>query len=135
MLKTLRGWLKRDQPTRVIPTIQLDTLATLNDFRQKKNLVDRMQKLWKDPFFKLVVSVLSNTSPRGYPPRGTGFTAEQALVELGRKEGYADAIDTLRIMAIQAQVVNTELETTWGVDDEQQVEIDQVKEGEWGKEA
>jgi hypothetical protein len=47
-----------------------------------------------------VMSVLRNSAPRGYPIRGEKYTSDQLAVELGRKEGYADAIMVLESMMV-----------------------------------
>ncbi len=71
---------------------------TANSFRELPELCANWQLLMSEPTAKHVLSVMYNSIPRGYPARGQLVNDTTAAIELGRNQGFLDALSLLQLL-------------------------------------
>lgn len=86
----------------------------LEAFQSIEDRVGEVRRLYKTELMQDIFGVLRQKAPRGYPLRGESVSQEQALIELGRKEGYCDCVDLLVALANYAPAGQKEIEPDWG---------------------
>lgn len=87
---------------------------SLAQFQSVPSNVAEMRRIFKLEAMADALGVLREGTPRGYPIRGGEISQEQALIELGRKEGYYDCLDLLLAMANYPASPHTEIVPDWG---------------------
>lgn len=96
---SLDRWRTRPIPVAVIgpkPALTLDVWRT-HDTR-----TGYMRDLLKQPLFRDALCVLYNAIPRGYPARGELVNDTMAAIELGRIQGFMDALGVIYQMGTPA---------------------------------
>ena len=73
---------------------------SLTEFRANDALSASMESFLKHGLGPQMLAVLHNEAPHGYPLRGQTIDGVSAALELGRIEGYKDAIAVIYAMGI-----------------------------------
>src|SRR5262249_470115 len=90
---------------------------TASEFRDNPNLVAEASNLFnKTALGGHIMAVLINSIPSGYPMRGRNIDPTEASIELGRIQGYMDAIALIRLLCTHKDETN-EPEVTYGAED------------------
>ena len=85
---------QRRQRLKILPPPPPRVNLTLEEFRQRSDLVAEARRVQSDPYFRLQLEVLMNESPSSY--MGSRASADRVL---GQIEGYNLALNNLVAMA------------------------------------
>lgn len=84
-------------------------------WRSNPQRVDDARQMFATQLWGDIFSILHNAMPRGYPLRGMQVDPTSAAIELGRKEGFADAIAILESLAVSDNKAVDHIPSEFGV--------------------
>jgi len=111
------SWFNRKHKPDATPKSVFPRGYSLTEFRSNKVLAEEARKFFMETQLGgHIMAVMHNSAPRGFPLRGQDVNPTSAAVELGRMQGYADA---LIVIAAMCQYAGTEkeIEADYGQDE------------------
>lgn len=109
MLRWLRSQTKKQVPIYIFQP----TGMTLERWQSSSLYTAEARRLFADRTFQDIFSLLTNHRPQGYPVRGQDVSDTQALIELGRIEGYNDCLRLIVSLAQLPPKMREPLEATF----------------------
>lgn len=88
---------------------------TLARWREQPNLIAECERIYSTRWFENWYSVLVTERPKGY--------SEKSDLQLGRMNGFEECLQLIAIMAEHPVKPAHDIEPTWGVPEEESVEI------------
>lgn len=93
---------------------QNPTQGRLDKWRSSSTLTSAARQFFETSMTGVeMLAILDESVPRGFPYRGEKFTGDQAVLELGRIEGFRDAIEIIKLMAVDPAPMPQPIESTF----------------------
>jgi hypothetical protein len=109
-------WFKKHRTAIEAPKLIFPQGYSLDEFRSNKILSEEARKFFLETQLGgHILAVLHNSAPRGFPLRGQDVNPTSAAVELGRMQGYADALIVVAAICSYAGP-GAEIEADYGQD-------------------
>ena len=94
----------------------LNPRLDLAAFKNDPGLVTNASELFHTALYQKMMTVAYNHRPRGYPQRGQPVNKTQALIELGRMQGYEDCLTVFEAMTWTVPSDEVTNQTPWDYD-------------------
>lgn len=112
------AWFSRFLPKRQVRIIHAYGGMTLEDWRKDLAAISQAKELFRTPLIRGILSVMRTSIPCGYPARGNQVNDTMANIELGRIQGYMDAVNLLESLPNQEGKPDEQIPNDYGVPDD-----------------